>query len=65
MEFATEMIAEASRKGLRICEVSVPLKRAEAYKHYLTFQKYSPIIKLLDTWIADRELYSDEKGAIF
>ncbi len=26
MEFATEMIAEASRKGLRIGEVSVPLK---------------------------------------
>ena len=26
MEFATEMIAEASRKGLRIAEVSVPLK---------------------------------------
>lgn len=29
MEFATEMIAEASRKGLRIGEVSVPLKAAE------------------------------------
>jgi len=29
MEFATEMIAEASRKGLRIGEVSVPLKRAQ------------------------------------
>ena len=29
MEFATEMIAEASRKGLRIGEVSVPLKRAK------------------------------------
>ena len=28
MEFATEMIAEASRKDLRIGEVSVPLKRA-------------------------------------
>ena len=28
MEFATEMIAEASRKGLRIGEVSVPLKKA-------------------------------------
>ena len=27
MEFATEMIAEASRKGLRIAEVSVPLKK--------------------------------------
>lgn len=26
MEFATEMIAEASRKGLRIAEVSVPLR---------------------------------------
>ena len=29
MEFATEMIAEASRKGLRIGEVSVPLKRVQ------------------------------------
>ena len=29
MIFATEMIAEASRKGLRIGEVSVPLKRAQ------------------------------------
>lgn len=29
MEFATEMIAESSRKGLRIGEVSVPLKRAQ------------------------------------
>ena len=29
MEFATEMIAEASRKGLRIGEVSVPLRRAQ------------------------------------
>ena len=29
MEFATEMIAEASRKELRIGEVSVPLKRAQ------------------------------------
>ena len=29
MEFATEMIVEASRKGLRIGEVSVPLKRAQ------------------------------------
>lgn len=29
MEFATEMIAEVSRKGLRIGEVSVPLKRAQ------------------------------------
>ena len=29
MEFATEMIAEASRKGLRIGEVSVPLKKAQ------------------------------------
>lgn len=29
MEFATEMIAEASRKGLRIGEVSVSLKRAQ------------------------------------
>ena len=29
MEFATEMIAEASRKGLRISEVSVPLKKAQ------------------------------------
>lgn len=29
MEFATEMIAEASRKGLRIGEVSVPLKRCQ------------------------------------
>ena len=29
MEFAAEMIAEASRKGLRIGEVSVPLKRAQ------------------------------------
>lgn len=28
MEFATEMIAEAARKGLRIGEVSVPLKKA-------------------------------------
>ncbi len=28
MEFATEMIAEASRKGLRIGEVSVPLRKA-------------------------------------
>ena len=29
MEFATEMIAEISRKGLRIGEVSVPLKKAK------------------------------------
>lgn len=29
MEFATEMIAEAVRKGLRIGEVSVPLKKAK------------------------------------
>lgn len=29
MEFATEMIAEASRKGLRIGEVSVPLKKCK------------------------------------
>ena len=29
MEFATEMIAESSRKGLRIGEVSVPLKKAQ------------------------------------
>jgi glycosyltransferase involved in cell wall biosynthesis len=29
MEFATEMIAEVSRKGLRIGEVSVPLKKAK------------------------------------
>ena len=29
MEFATEMIAEASRKGLRIGEVSVPLRKAQ------------------------------------
>ena len=29
MEFATEMIAEAARKGLRIGEVSVPLRRAK------------------------------------
>lgn len=29
MEFATEMIAEISRKGLRIGEVSVPLKKAQ------------------------------------
>lgn len=29
MEFATEMIAEASRKDLRIGEVSVPLKKAQ------------------------------------
>ena len=29
MEFATEMIAEASRKELRIGEVSVPLKKAQ------------------------------------
>ena len=29
MEFATEMIAEVSRKGLRIGEVSVPLKKAQ------------------------------------
>ena len=29
MEFATEMIAEASRKGLRIGEVSVSLKQAQ------------------------------------
>ena len=29
MEFATEMIVEASRKGLRIGEVSVPLKKAQ------------------------------------
>lgn len=28
MEFATEMIAEAARKGLRISEVSVPLRAA-------------------------------------
>ena len=27
MEFATEMIAEISRKGLRYMEVSVPLKK--------------------------------------
>ena len=29
MEFATEMIVEASRKGLRIGEVSVPLRKAQ------------------------------------
>lgn len=29
MESATEMIVEASRKGLRIGEVSVPLKKAQ------------------------------------
>ena len=29
MEFATEMIAEAARKGLRIGEVSVPLRKAK------------------------------------
>lgn len=29
MEFATEMIAEASRKGLRIGQVSVPLRKAK------------------------------------
>ena len=29
MEFATEMIAEARRKGLRIGEVSVPLRKAK------------------------------------
>ena len=29
MEFATEMIAEASRKGLRIDQVSVPLRKAK------------------------------------
>ena len=29
MEFATEMIAEAGRKGLRIGEVSVPLRKAQ------------------------------------
>ena len=29
MEFATEMIAEASRKNLRIGEVAVPLKKAQ------------------------------------
>ena len=29
MEFATEMIAEVSRKGLRIGEVSVPLRKAQ------------------------------------
>ena len=29
MEFATEMIAEVSRNGLRIGEVSVPLKKAQ------------------------------------
>ena len=29
MEFATEMIAEISRKGLRIGEVSVPLRKAK------------------------------------
>ena len=29
MEFATEMIVETSRKGLRIGEVSVPLKKAQ------------------------------------
>ena len=29
MEFATEMIAEAGRKGLRIREVSVPLRKAQ------------------------------------
>ena len=28
MEFATEMIAEASRKGLRIVEVPVPLRKS-------------------------------------
>ena len=28
MEFATEMIAEASRKGLRIGEVPVPLRKS-------------------------------------
>ena len=29
MEFATEMIAEASRKKLRIGQVTVPLKKAQ------------------------------------
>ena len=29
MEFATEMIAEVSRKGLRIGEASVPLRKAQ------------------------------------
>ncbi|MBR4455173.1 MAG: glycosyltransferase family 2 protein [Solobacterium sp.] len=29
MEFATELVAEAARKGLRIQEVSVPLKKAQ------------------------------------
>jgi hypothetical protein len=28
MEFATEMIAEASQKGLKIGEVSVPLRKS-------------------------------------
>ena len=33
MEFATEMIAEVSRKGLRIGEVSVPLRKSVAERH--------------------------------
>lgn len=33
MEFATEMIAEVSRKGLRIGEVSVPLRNSVEKRH--------------------------------
>ena len=33
MEFATEMIAEVSRKGLRIGEVSVPQRKSVAERH--------------------------------
>lgn len=33
MEFAIEMIAEVSRKGLRIGEVSVPLRKSVAERH--------------------------------
>ncbi len=33
MEFATEMIAEVSRKGLRIGEASVPLRKSVAERH--------------------------------
>lgn len=33
MEFATEMIAEVSRKGLRIGEMSVPLRKSVAERH--------------------------------
>ena len=33
MEFATELIAQASRKGLTIKEIPVPLKNANSYEH--------------------------------